>query len=347
MIMEQKPDARTPKYHLSIWASLFIIYGLLFAYQSTNLGFTLISIIIFTLVTASSIFRIWYRLIPRYLDKRQETRFVLVIISWLFFDALIILLLIMMALGLWPDIDAKDLSGGMNNMALSIGLMWVLEIAWVFIIIGQKQRVKELDAAKLQVQLAESEAQRKQLELEQLKNQLQPHFLFNTLNTLYGAALQKADHTPEMIMELSSMLDFGLYHASKAQVPLQDDLSHIKRYLSLEKKRFRDQINVNWTETGNQTTLALPPLLLMPLVENAVKHGKKNEGFLNIDIDLEVDESMLLFKVSNPSELAPEGEGFGLASLRKRLASLFPEKHELRIQHKDDTFTASLRLFFR
>ena len=344
MTMERKNALSKRRYHLTIWSSLLIIYTLLFTYRSTNTGLAIAAALVFTLVSASTIYTAYFRLIPRHFDIGRGLKFAISLLAWLFFDAFLVIFLLNIVIGLWPGIDASDTVGGLGNAAMTIAFMWLVVIAWVIIIIAHRQQEKDLDAAKLQTQLAESETQRKALELEQLKAQLQPHFLFNTLNTMYGAALQKADHVPEMILELSQMLDYGLYQAAKDQVPLEDEVAHLERYLNLEEKRFRDGLKVDFKKSGDFSTTALPPLLLMPLVENAIKHGKALGGVLGISIQLKLTDKALVFSVKNAAQSNEQTGGIGLENLRKRLQSLFPERHRLLIDQKDDTFTATLEL---
>lgn len=344
MGMDHKSTRSKSRQHLTIWVSLFVIYTLLFTYRASNTGLAIATAVVFTLVSASTIFAASFRLIPRHFDKGRGLKFSISLLAWLFFDAFFVMFLLNIVIGFWPGVDASDTEGSLSNTAMVIAFMWLVVITWVIIIIAKKQQDKDLDASKLQTQLAESEAERKALELDQLKAQLQPHFLFNTLNTIYGASLQKADHVPDMIMELSAMLDYGLYQAAKDQVPLVDEVAHLERYLNLEEKRFRDGLKIEFIKKGDLSTTSLPPLLLMPLVENAIKHGKVLGGILGISIDLKLHNGELTFSVKNAVKNSETSRGIGLENLRKRLKSLFPEKHRLLIEQKDDTFTATLTL---
>jgi len=343
--MEEKAIRHNRKFiHLSIWGSLLIVFTLLLFDSDMNVFLFVTTTLLLTLLSAGTIYRTWFTLIPKYLDNERGLKFSLVLLSWLLFDALVLLQYLGLVVGFMRDITVEDLPGLAGNGWILTMFMWIIIIAWTMIIIGKTRNEAQLKAAQLQQQLAESEGQRKQLELAQLKAQLQPHFLFNTLNTIYGAAIKKSDETPAMIMELSDMLDYGLYQASKDRVPLIDEIKHLERYLSLEQQRFRDGLIIEFDIHIESSAHAVPPLLLMPLVENAVKHGKQVEGELNVRMSLTVEETWLRFEVSNPFQANEEAKGIGLKNLQKRLQHLYPDNHRLIIEEKGDIFSATLRI---
>jgi two-component system LytT family sensor kinase len=115
-----------------------------------------------------------------------------------------------------------------------------------------------------------------------LKKQIHPHFLFNTINTIYGFALKKSSRTPDIILKLSNLLDYILYRVDQPRVPLREEVLHIREYIELKQIRFRDTLKVALDQSEIDETIQVAPMLLIPLVENAVKHGGFYDGQMSI-----------------------------------------------------------------
>lgn len=192
--------------------------------------------------------------------------------------------------------------------------------------------------------------QKKTTELNLLKNQLNPHFLFNTLNNLYSLALQKSDRTPEVIGKLSSILDYMLYHCNENFVSLSDEIALLNNYIELEQVRYGKRVSVNFDyKIGKGIRIA--PLMMLTLVENAFKHGVQEElGIASIDIQLQAKGDELLFKVKNsvPSHKSDANHAvknnIGLENTRKQLAILYSNRHTLVIENEGNYYSVSLTL---
>ena len=207
-----------------------------------------------------------------------------------------------------------------------------------------QQEKNELEKTKLTTELKLKEA-----ELKLLKAQLQPHFLFNTLNNLYGLTLEKSDEAPKLVLQLSEILDYILYRCETRVVKLSDELDNLKNYISIEKIRYSEKLDISTTFPSDTHKLMIAPLLLLPFVENAFKHGVSHfAGTAFVNIDCRVVEKNLLFKIENPSN--PMGEedetknGIGMANVRKRLELLYPGKHILSVEERKDTFSVNLTI---
>ncbi len=192
--------------------------------------------------------------------------------------------------------------------------------------------------------------QKKIAELTALRNQLNPHFLFNTLNNLYSLALDKSDKTPEVIEKLSDILDYILYRCKNNYVPVQKEIDLIENYLALEKIRYGERIAVNFDYTIDPET-KIAPLLLLTFIENAFKHGVTQElRKAKIDISLTMDNTDLLFSIynskpNNSTERNSENEGrLGLKNVMQQLELLYPNSHELTLANEVDSYKAVLRL---
>lgn len=185
-------------------------------------------------------------------------------------------------------------------------------------------------------------------ELEALKNQLNPHFLFNTLNNIYALALKKSDETPIAIEKLSGILDYVVYRCNDTYVLLADELKLLEDYVALEKIRYRDRLSVQ-IETDIDAHCKIAPLILLTLIENACKHSTQEElGQAKISIKLDTKGSDIHILITNTkpniSSTKPELECIGLRNLKQQLELLYPDAHRLKIDDTDRLYSTSLVL---
>jgi two-component system, LytTR family, sensor kinase len=185
-------------------------------------------------------------------------------------------------------------------------------------------------------------------ELNYLKSQTNPHFLFNTLNNIYSLARIKSDLAPESILRLSQLLRFMLYETSGAYIAIEQELKIISDYIALEKLRYDETLHINFNYDIEDMKQAIPPLLLIPLVENAFKHGvseTRDRPF--VDIHLSVNKRQLAFIVKNSTDTFPEEhlvkENIGLSNLRRQLELLYTH-YSLIVKQGESVFTATLHI---
>lgn len=200
---------------------------------------------------------------------------------------------------------------------------------------------------ELQNKILATQLQIKEQELHYLKRQIHPHFLFNTLNTIYGFALKQSKHTPDIILKLSNLLDYILYQINKPKVNLKEEVMHIKEYVELEKIRFQDTLKVTFDTNEIDDDIQVPPMLLIPFVENAFKHGDIKDGFLQLEIEIEARNNLLDFKIRNTilqTDDNNELQGIGLENIRKRLDLHYKEKYKLEIKTDEHWFSVKLRI---
>ncbi len=192
-----------------------------------------------------------------------------------------------------------------------------------------------------------------QAELNFLKGQLHPHFLFNALNNLYALSLDKAPQTPHVILGLSNILRYVLYECTAEQVPLKRDIEVLNDYIELEKLRYEDRLELNVNIDPHTGPIQIAPLLMLPLVENAFKHGAAETTDMPwMNIDLHLSGNNLTFKIANSKpELPvthPQGPKYrgeiGLLNLRKRLEYAYPSKYQFRYFDESDCFIAELHI---
>ncbi|MGZ5192059.1 MAG: sensor histidine kinase [Flavisolibacter sp.] len=182
-------------------------------------------------------------------------------------------------------------------------------------------------------------------ELQLLKAQVHPHFLFNTLNNIYSFSLDNSPKTPGMILKLSSLLSYMLYDCKAEEVLLEKEIEVMKNYIDLEKERYGDKIDISLNIEGDIKDKFIAPLLLLPFLENAFKHGTSEQlekPWLSMDIS--VNQFTLRCKIANSkNEYVPCSKtGIGIQNVKKRLGFLYPGKHELKIADEGAFFVVSL-----
>lgn len=190
-----------------------------------------------------------------------------------------------------------------------------------------------------------------QAELNFLKGQIHPHFLFNTLNNLYALTLAQSADAPKTVLGLSNILRYMLYECNSESVPLKRDVEILQSYVTLEKIRYEGRLELNVDISGHILSQRIAPLLMLPLVENAFKHGTSetlDEAWINIDLN--VNGNNLKFKISNSKPESKPGDTenhfghIGLSNVRKRLTLLYPEAHSLQVLEEEELFVAILEL---
>jgi sensor histidine kinase YesM len=200
---------------------------------------------------------------------------------------------------------------------------------------------------KQQKEIASLLDQKKTSELNALKNQLNPHFLFNTLNNLYTLALKKSDKTPEVIAKLSEILDYMLYQCKDNFVSINNEVVLLNNYISLEKVRYGKRLDVHFIHTIEHE-VKIAPLLLLTLVENAFKHGVSQEiDIAKIKIKILAQSKSIIFNIENTKPkhtLVKTREGIGLQNIRKQLELLYSNNYTLDINDNENTFSVTLKI---
>jgi LytS/YehU family sensor histidine kinase len=199
-------------------------------------------------------------------------------------------------------------------------------------------------------QKKEMEAEKLQSELAFLKSQINPHFLFNTLNNICSLARKKADETEEAIIMLSGIMRYMLQDSRDERVNLGREVEYLKNFITLQRIRLPDTISIDLQVDGDPERITIEPLLLIPFVENAFKHGIGYQLPTSIRISLRVTDNILIFRVENsifkqPGDTEP-GSGIGLKNIRRRLELLYPGRHTLSVEDNGTTYISQLTLQF-
>lgn len=336
-----------PKYrvwrHLTYWSMHIIVWALF--WMATGSGYSfgrqVFSMIVWTPVFIFFGYPLVYGAIPRLLLQGKIWQFVAVVFCWALAGLFInggyrfyVYVPLQEAMGLQHIYTQKTimpLASSYLCMTTAVATPMVIKFFKLW-------TVKQRD-----LMLAQQERITAQLEL--LKAQVHPHFLFNTLNNIYAFALESSPKTPELILKLSSLLSYMLYDCKTEEVRLEKEVETMKNYIDLEKERYGSKIEISWNVEGAIKDKFIAPLIMLPFLENAFKHGTSEQiekSWLSVDIS--VKQNILRCKIANSkNECALRNHnGIGINNVKKRLELIYTEKHELRINDEGDFFVVSM-----
>jgi sensor histidine kinase YesM len=332
--------------HLVFWCAVLIFFTYFFGAGSDNFNETLLFSMFLMPITIATTYVSIYKLIPEYLVTKRYLLFGLYTLYTVVVSGYLIMVSIFFSLIYLANFEYSEMNPITKNI-LFIGTVVYLVVIIVSAFKLLKLNLENTEKAKqLETKILETQLKLKEQELNYLKMQIHPHFLFNTLNTIYGFALKKADETPEMILKLSNLLDYLLYQAEKPFVLLSDEINHMQDYIELEKMRFNKTLDVNFICDSNIETTKIAPMLLLPFVENSFKHGSLKNGVLSITINLSSTLDSIKFSIENSSFKSDLtlNNGIGLENIQKRLDLLYKNKYQLSIENLKTTFKVTLTL---
>lgn len=201
-----------------------------------------------------------------------------------------------------------------------------------------------------ETQLAKTQKEKLEAELDALKSQINPHFLFNSLNSIYSLVLKKSELAPEALIKLSDTMRYIIYESNDEKVDLAKEIEFIKNYIQLQELRMSAKDNVEFHVNGNITNQKIAPLLLIPIIENCFKYGIKGDtedSYVSMEIVVD-QKNMSLKTINNLGEVdhveRNKASGTGLKNLKKRLDLIYPKNHELNIDQTDDKFNVDLKI---
>jgi len=333
--------------HILFWAGVWFLFFYFFNYNSTDRGYVIwFSSLLLPLTVAITYFSIYY-LIPQYLFSKAYGRFLLYSFYMLIASAYFIVLMIYGVLIFYKKFDATQIPPMVKNFFTILILVYLVVGGVSFVTILNRSFETEKRNRDLRNKMLDAQLKMKDQELIYLKKQIHPHFLFNTINTIYGFALKKSTRTPELILKLSNLLDYILYRVDQPRVPLSEEVLHIREYIELEQIRFSDTLKVALDQSEIDETIQVAPMLLIPLVENAFKHGGFHDGLMAIRIQIKANTQELRFFIENTirqSENENTGKGIGLENLRKRLDLVYGADYRLECEIDDNWYRANLHI---
>lgn len=329
--------------HAAYWILItgFFLYEKRYLIYKASLSyFTLCVVMRVSLLIGIAYLNLHYFL-PRYLlNKRYGRYFSMVLLSilgYLIVQSMFDYYLYGYVIGPMRNSDLwESLSYNFFSTLWYLGLMVALKLSidWY----EQQRILQKITVEKLQA------------EVDFLRSQVNPHFLFNILNNLYALTLKKSDLAPDVVLKLSEMMEYMLYDSDDARVPLEKELRYLQNYIELERIRCGDHADIAFQIEGTLNGQEIAPLLLLPLVENAFKHGvgkQSEKAWLHGKVSL--NRTTVEMKVENNKPVTSQSGGkggIGLANLRKRLELLYPGRHTLQTEDNQGVYKVSLNIVF-
>ncbi len=319
-------------FHLLAWSILLLFPFVAIQRTASLLKNDQIQLIVYLCSGVASIgfyYFNYYIAIPKYLFKHKYLFFV--IFSIIFVAVCIVITRFLLSL---------DFNNGHNLSPSKFYLLpnYIWRFVIVFIVafsIRFYQKMKQIEEEQIVSELAN------------LKAQINPHFLFNTLNGIYGLALTKSDKTADYLSKLSSMLRYSLSETSTEKVPIENEIHYLKNYIALQKIRITETTSVNFTVKGLIVSQQIPPLLFINFIENAFKYGVSNEVQTEIQIHLVVEENAISIYIKNDKvnqHAVSWSHETGLKNVKRRLELIFGNNYKLKIENTEKTFEVNLTI---
>lgn len=333
--------------HILFWITVVGTYTLVYGLYSKNFLRAFEALLTTLPVDIGFTYFVLYFLIPHFLPKRKYFSFLL---YFMLANSVVILIertinLYVAEPILWPEYAKKAMpffSWTMFSLAIDINIIIFLAAS-----------IKLLKYWYLSQQLKnELEFQNKASELALLKSQISPHFLFNTLNNIHTLIFKEADKASDAVVKLSEIMRYMLYDANFEKVPLQKEIDYLNSYIDLQRLRIKDPDVFKFQVIGETDGIQVAPMLFIPFVENACKHGEKKTRNKGIDISLIIEEKKVTLNVINTitDEQAMSKDmtgGIGLRNVTRRLELLYPGTHDLTIHSDSGKFIVELVIFIQ
>ncbi|MDO5969417.1 sensor histidine kinase [Flavivirga aquimarina] len=328
--------------HISIW-TVFIIFNLLLP-QSRYSNFISSRIVIFLLMNVVLFYINYLYLVDRLLLKKKT-------IAYVSFVIILLLAVTLISKELTSEFDLnhrmRPPSFHKNKVPLiNTKLVGTFIFGFSLIITGTALKIYS-EWNKNERNKKEIEAQKSATELSFLKNQLNPHFLFNSLNSIYSLTTKKSNDAPEAVITLSELMRYMLYETNNDFVPLNKELEYIQNYLKLQRLRIANNENVTLNIHGTISNQKIRPLLLISFIENAFKYGTDFKGNTEVKIEIYINDNKLQFNCINligDRKKDNDSSGIGLKNTKERLEFLYPNMHELVVEEEKDRFIVNLML---
>lgn len=327
-------------WHIFFWIGIILFFVLIVRNNSKiNTEALLVLIVLYGCINISIFYFNYLVLIPRLLDKKK----------YRLYAGVILLVIIAYALGKYAiavefrPIVLNRMKGEVVTFGWYILSAIFTNLVFIFLSLVLQFTTDWFTNERVQRDL---ENQRLTAELAFLKSQINPHFLFNSLNSIYSLAYQRSETTPEAILKLSEIMRYMLYECNDNKVDLAKELQYLQSYIDLQKIRFGKKAYVDFEVHGQVTNQRIVPLLLIAFIENAFKHGVANDPVSPIKLIITVNEDHLTFYMENKKHVLNRDAagGIGLNNVRRRLNLLYPDAYKLEIHDEADTYSCELSL---
>lgn len=330
--------------HSVFWLLIIAIVVIDMFTQKHTLKDYLITDGVFGILNLSIFYINYLLLIPELIQKRKN--------YWLYVIAFLLLIVasvtvkaVLAALNPEDLLSSTDPKGKVHHMPLNIYVIITSFLSGFFLVSSCiiKFSIDWFSNEKIQRSL---ESEKKDMELQFLKSQLNPHFLFNSLNNIYSLAYQKSEKTADAILKLSEIMRYMIYESNDSWVDLSKEVEYVTSFVELQKLRFKDGASVIITINGEIDGQKIVPLILISFVENAFKHGVANDPEDPIKINIIANQKILHFSVSNKKSKTNKDAmgGVGLNNVERRLQLLYPDRYKLNIVNSATHYTTELML---
>jgi two-component system, LytTR family, sensor kinase len=331
--------------HLFFWLISIVLFTVVLIYTRGDFNFysidlrMAVNILITIAFLAISVYLNLLWLIPAFFNKRKFFLFFLLELG----NVLLFILL--------NYFVTLFFEGGKHpNFLTEFIAEFILILLFLIISTLLKVMRDSITLQDVELRMKEVEKQKIEAELRALKSQVNPHFFFNTLNSLYSLSLDKSDKAPELILKLSDLMRYVIYESSDDLVPIGKQLEFLQSYIYLERLRADENLRIDFGVTGTNSDLSVAPLLYIAFIENAFKHGSKAKAdnpYIRIIFNLEHSDRVV-FIIENSVEPLREKQsaaGIGLSNVKKRLGLLYPGRHELKITETESVYRVELTIF--
>ena len=331
--------------HLSFWAVYFSFFFYQITYARRNqdvvLSRAFLDATMHVLIIAGIAYLNYYYFLPRFLKHKNTARYLLEFLPPL---VLTIVLHVYVKRLIYGGAETGRAGFLYSERFL---IQNTLSVLFIVVFIGMLRFAE--DWFQLEARKKEIENEKLTAELRFLKAQINPHFLFNTLNNLYYLAFTQSPKTTEVIDKLSQMMRYMIYESNHPKVPLTREIEYMENYISLEKLRLDDQVPIDFKVCGNPSGVMIEPFLFITFLENAFKHGvSTNATDAWVKAEIALTEDQCVYSVANsrlPAQVVQEEKsGIGLHNLRRRLELSYPGRHELRIRDEPGQYAVQLTL---
>lgn len=327
-------------WHVFVWVCLISFFFFIGKTNSKlSIEALLVLFVLFGLVNISLFYINYLLLIPELLDRKRYGTYILIALG-------VILAYGFLKYGLalvYKEYALVKQKGQMIGFVSYYLSAFFTSLIFVFLSIVLKFSTDWFLNERIQRDL---ENQRLTAELSFLKSQVNPHFLFNSLNSIYSLAYQRSETTPEAILKLSEIMRYMLYESNDNKVDLEKEIHYLQNYIDLQKIRFGYKAFVEFEVKGDVTTQRIAPLLLISFIENAFKHGVANDPETPIKMNLTVESGTLDFHIENKKHTnnRDASGGIGLSNVKRRLNLLYPKKYTLGIDDTETCYVCNLKL---
>ena len=317
--------------HIGLW----LLFSLLVAFQLSQDNPRWLTLTVGFILTSLYVFYSHFLLLTRYLGKRKKGAYFLRLAGIIMTGPFLFMLFC------YRKPDTMDPFLGYYFIAL-------ITIVPIFLFLSWLARVTE-NLVLNTIRKEQLEKQAVEAELYYLKSQINPHFLFNTLNNIHTLVYKQSPAAPDAVMRLASLMRYMIYESNAPLVPLSREMIYLEDYVGLQQLRYKQAPVVTLEITGDTASCHIAPLLFIHLLENAFKHSPARLEPGAIKVSVAVIENTLTLTIQNPINKNPgntleEPGGIGLQNVRKRLALLYPDKHILEIKNAGETFSIILNI---